>query len=346
MWFWLTEVCIATLVAANLADGLAGFTGNMPMLLSSPLSVPHVPTIGIGHFPLVINSVDTAPFGAGLPPQGREQNIAMNEQAVAMFEPVAKDIDRILETFECKKPMPFRYAPDSMVALNDLYCQMSVPALEPSRSDLPSNVRFVGTLIGGNDRRAYDKPEWFDDFILNDNTKRPLIMVTSGTLGGLSASDLIVPTIEACKSLPVRLVVCGVRISPPSDLELPSNVRWAKWIPFEDFFPHTSIVISSGGYGGISQAFASGIPMILAGTSEDKTETNLRASWTGAAINLQTQTASAEQVRKAVETMLDDGSGFKEKAMAVKKEYEACDAAGSFVSAIKELTEKFYGMKA
>lgn len=313
------------------------------MLLDSP-KIRRVPVIGLGHFPLMILSEDTAPFNSGLPSQGKEMNKKMNEGAVEMFAGINALEHRLLEPYDCAKQLPTKFLFDNWVRLSDVYCQLCVPALEPPRSDLPSNVRFCGALTGHNGPSSGKKrhPEWFQDFVLADDTNRPLVLVSSGSLPGQNVNHLILPTIEACKDLHVRVVVCAVHVELPAGVELPENVRWAQWIPFEDIFPHTSLVVSSGGYGGLSQAFANGVPMILAGMTEDKQHNGTLGAATGAAINLKTQAPSAEQVRAAV-LEIQKNPSYKEKAEELKKAYEACDPVGSIVEAIEEVSAKFFG---
>ncbi|KAF7191416.1 UDP-glucosyltransferase A1 [Pseudocercospora fuligena] len=335
-----------------------GFTGSLPSLLDSPKAI-RVPTIGIGHFPLMILSEDTAPFGTGLQSQGKEINRQLNAGAIQMFTSAHKRFVELMEPYDCKQSLPSEFPVDrwtearighslltaaslDWVMLPDIYMQLCAPRLEPYRSDLPKNVRFCGTLTGSNDKKPH--PSWWQEFVLDPNDKRPLIIVTSGSLQGLDVNHLIIPAITACRDLPVRLIVCAVHIPYPEDLELPLNTRWAKWIAFEGVFPYTSLIVSSGGYGGISQAFASGIPMILAGTSEDKAETGLRAEATGAAINLKTQAPSVHQLSDALDKMLHDTT-YKQEAMELKKAYAECNAVGSIVKAVEELADQFYGKK-
>lgn len=324
------------------ADMRTAFPGTMPIALRSP-KVRHVPIIGIGHFPLGILSKDTAPFGLGLPSQGVETNMKMNEGAIEMFSGIAALERRLLEPYECAKALPTRFHFDNWVQLCDIYCQLCVPELELPRSDLPSNVRFVGTLTGHNGSSSKKPhPDWFEDFVLADKTDRPLIIVSSGSLPGLNVNHLILPTIEACKDLAVRLVVCAVHVELPGGIPLPDNVRWAQWIPFEDIFPHTSLVISSGGYGGVSQAFANGIPMILAGMTEDKQHNGMLGEATGAAINLKTQTPSVEQIKTAV-LEVQSNATYKQRAQELKKSYAKSDPVKQFVDAIEEVSSKFFG---
>jgi UDP:flavonoid glycosyltransferase YjiC (YdhE family) len=81
---------------------------------------------------------------------------------------------------------------------------------------------------------------------------------------------------------------------------LPTNVLAAKFIPFDELFKYADVIVNNGGYGTIQQAFSGGVPMVLAGMSEDKPEACARAAWTGAAINLATQQPTPYHFRRAV----------------------------------------------
>ena len=118
-------------------------------------------------------------------------------------------------------------------------------------------------------------------------------------------------------------------------------MRVAPWLPFESLFQHASIVVTNGGFGGINQAFAAGLPMVVAGLTEDKMETTARAEMTGAAVNLKTQTAGSEQVRGALRRIMEEGT-FKEKAMELKKAYAQRDTVGLIEKTILGEVEKFY----
>jgi UDP:flavonoid glycosyltransferase YjiC (YdhE family) len=318
----------------------------MPMSLHSPY-IRHVPLIGLGHFPLGVLSKDTAPMGMGLPSQGTEKNLLLNQDAIAMFSSVDACERRLLEPYHCSKPLPSPFHFDNWVLLCDVYFQLSVPALELPRSDLPAKVRFCGALEGhnvGSNATTALLPPWFDDFVLPSPTtdSRPLILVTSGTLPGQSIDDLILPTISACATLPVRLVVCAVHVPLDPTIAIPPNVRWAQWIPFEHILPHATLVISSGGYGSITQAFAHGVPIICAGVTEEKPHTGMLAEMTGAGINLRTQTPGVERVRAAVLEMLRN-PGFGRKARELGEAYEEADPVGMIAEAVEEVAGRFFG---
>jgi UDP:flavonoid glycosyltransferase YjiC (YdhE family) len=50
-----------------------------------------------------------------------------------------------------------------------------------------------------------------------------------------------------------------------------------------------------------------GVPLVVAGNTEDKPEVAARVAWTGAGINLKTGTPSVGVIRKAVRKVLGDG---------------------------------------
>ena len=308
--------------------------GLMPMLLGAPGR--RVPIIAIGPMPILVMSKDTPPFGTAMPSQGEEKNLAMNEGVKQVFAPIDLVLQRHLREHGCPIERPSDFVFDNFYLTPDLYLQLCVPSLEPPRRDLPSNIRFIGTVLGSNDQGV--QPEWFDSFIVQESAK-PLVFVTSGSLPTMSFSELIEPTLKACADLPVRVVACTVAAKPPADFVAPDNARIAEWISFDALLPHTDIVVSNGGYGTLSQSFAAGVPMVLAGMTEDKSECCARAAATGAAINLRTQTPTEAQVKEALLEMLIRRD-FKKRATQLKEEYARHDAVKAVVEAIDEMNAK------
>jgi UDP:flavonoid glycosyltransferase YjiC (YdhE family) len=75
-------------------------------------------------------------------------------------------------------------------------------------------------------------------------------------------------------------------------------------------------------YGGFLHGVTNGVPLVLAGETEDKPEIAMRGQWSGVAVNLRTGRPSPEQVRAGVETILGDDS-FKKRVEEIKTENEA-----------------------
>jgi UDP:flavonoid glycosyltransferase YjiC (YdhE family) len=64
--------------------------------------------------------------------------------------------------------------------------------------------------------------------------------------------------------------------------------------------------ITNSGFTGVQQALGHGVPLIVAGSTEEKPLVAARVAWSGAGLDLKTGGPSAEQVRNAVRTILAD----------------------------------------
>jgi len=86
----------------------------------------------------------------------------------------------------------------------------------------------------------------------------------------------------------------------PLRAALPTNVRMERFIPHDRLLPHVDVMVTNGGYGGVQQALAHGVPLVVAGDSEDKPEVAARVRWSGAGIDLRTGRPSPGRVAEAV----------------------------------------------
>ena len=136
---------------------------------------------------------------------------------------------------------------------------------------------------------------------------------------------------------------------PRSDL--PDNVRFIGMIPadaprdwvappfwhelyYPELLPKTSVMVTNGGYGGVQMALAHGVPLVVAGTSEDKPEVATRVACSGAGMNLKTAAPKPEQVRRAVDVLLHQ-LRYRERAQALAAEYTRYDAVTLAVEAVR-----------
>lgn len=260
------------------------------------------PVVALGIFPLGVKSRDTAPFGLGVPPGrgalARWRNAALTLFAEkAVFGAVAREADELARR---TVDGPFsRFFLDWHSAA-DAVVQFTVPAFEYPRSDLPANVHFVGALPPT--APAVDLPEWWGDL----DGSRPVVHVTQGTIANADFSQLIGPTLEALAGDDVLVVASlggrvGGAVGP-----VPANARTAAYLPYDRLLPLTGVVVTNGGYGGVQQALAQGIPLVVAGKTEDKVEVAARVGWSGAGFDLRTNTPSAARVGAAVRRVLSD----------------------------------------
>jgi UDP:flavonoid glycosyltransferase YjiC (YdhE family) len=159
-------------------------------------------------------------------------------------------------------------------------------------------------------------------------------VVSQGTAANKDFGELIEPTMEALAGLDILVIALTGR---PAELtNVPSNVRTAVFIPFDLLLPYTDVLVSNAGYGGVQLALNHGVPMVLAGTTEDKPEVSAHAAWTGAAINLGTNRPQPEQLLKAIETAMTDAR-YRANARRLQNEYTSHDALAEITAVIKEL---------
>jgi MGT family glycosyltransferase len=203
-----------------------------------------------------------------------------------------------------------------------LHLQNGVAEFEYPRSDLPPQVRFVGALVDASPPDA-DRPPWWDEVV---NATRPVVHVTQGTVA-VNLDHLVRPTIRALADDDV-LVVAGIGDRDPATLgPLPPNVRVARFLPHDQLLPHVAAMVTNGGYGAVQKALSFGVPLVVAGDTEDKPEVAARVAWSGAGVNLRTGRPGADAVARAVRRVLHE-PGYRAAAGRLRASYAAAgDAA-------------------
>lgn len=326
----LQQILATTPVDAVLAEPL--FVG-AALLTELPLT-ERPPVIALGIFPLGVRSRDTAPFGLGIGPRadtiGRIRNAALgfvSERVV--FAPVAAEAHAIARRV-LGRPMS-RFFLDWHSGA-DAIVQFTVPEFEYPRSDLPAQVSFAGPLPVPASTGAL--PDWWDEL----SSGRPIVHVTQGTIANADPGELIVPTISALEASDALVVVStGGRPLAALPSPLPGNVRAATYLPYDRLLPLVDVVVTNGGYGGVQQALAHGIPIVVAGQTEDKVEVSARVGWSGAGINLKTSRPSAGQVGAAVRRVLGEPS-FRERAQALAAAFESAPGLSVLDGALARVT--------
>lgn len=293
---------------AVLAESL--FMGAALLLTDPPSSRPAIVNCGI--VPLSLASKDTAPYGLGISPTagpvGRLRNRVLQTLTEKLvFGRVQKYADAIaLGTTGSPFPAFFMDWPRTA----DCLVQFTVPEFEYPRSDLPATVHFVGPVSqsakGAADGFAGSSlPDWWEEL----DAGRPVVHVTQGTVANRDFDDLIRPAIDGLANDDVLVVVStGGRPAESLTGPLPGNVRVAAYLPYDELLAKTDVFVTNGGYGGVQFALRHGVPLVVAGETEEKTEVCARVAWSGAGINLRTNRAAPDAVAKAVRRVLEDGS--------------------------------------
>lgn len=294
----ITDLLAAEPTDAVLAD--PAVTG-AAFLLGHPLG-DRPPVLMCGILPLMITSRDTAPYGLGLTPLrgplGRLRNraLAMITDRLAMSG-VHRIADRDYTELH-HRPIPFAVLDWARHA--DAIVQFTVPEFEYPRSDAPATLHFAGPISASGSEAP--RPPWWHDL---DGTA-PVVHLTQGTAANADYGQLIEPALEGLADENVIMAVATggrpVDTLPP----LPANARAAEFLPYDELLPRSAVYVTNGGYGGVQYALRYGVPIVAAGSHEDKPEVLGRIAWSGVGVRLGTEAPKPAAIRRAVRAVLDD----------------------------------------
>lgn len=294
-----------------LALSLAAPYGSRPLLIT------------LGIFGPLFHSEDAAPAGRGILPlpgePGRALNRELNAQAVQAFGEIQAYAEEVFASIGLKLD---EFVFDAVLHHSDHYLQLTVPGFEYPRGDVPSHFRFVGPVPPNPPAADFEPPAWWSEL----SGERRVVVVTQGTLANDDLAELVVPTLRALADLDVLVVAATARDDGPDDVRrrlgtVPDNVRLAGFVPFEHLLPLADVLVTNGGYGGVHVALRHGVPMVVAGDSEDKPEVAARVEWSGTGVNLRTARPRESAVRAAVQAVLNDAS-FRLRAQTLSQEIE------------------------
>ncbi len=279
-------------------------TGGWPVALGAPGMRPAA-TIGIGVSVLTALSTDAAPFGLGLPPDatpaGRARNAEVNAGYREAMAPTQSHLQQTLTTLGVTGRVPFFF--DCLAGSPDRTLQLCPEGFEYPRPDAPSGVRFIGPLPADPPAADVQLPAWWADV---ENAEQ-VIVVSQGTVANQDTTALFEPALRALANLDA-LVVLTTGHDGPVLIDVPDNARVAGFVPFDLLLPHTNVLVTNAGYGGVLKALSHGVPMVVAGDTEDKPEVTARVAWSGTGINLGTGHPDDDTIGHAVRTILTDPS--------------------------------------
>ena len=300
------------------ADVLVGDTVTGSLYLRSEMRGP--PSAEISVLPLCLPSCDIAPYGLGLLPgstwltrtRNRLLNFLILHILLRDITTYANKVRRDLSLKPLTGPLFSR-----MFRTVSLVMVISSPAFEYPRRDQPANIHYIGPIPCEPDRQ-FRPPAWWSDL----SNAEPVILVNQGTIATV-LDDLVVPAIQGLKDQPMQVVAVPVRDGQLG--ELPANVHADVFIPFDHLLPHVDVMVTNGGYGGTQLALAYGVPLVVAGETEDKREVAARVEWSGAGINLKKQRPSPGAIREAVREVLENPI-YRENARRIQEDFAKYDA--------------------
>jgi UDP:flavonoid glycosyltransferase YjiC (YdhE family) len=191
-------------------------------------------------------------------------------------------------------------------------------------------VRFIGALLDSAGSSEFTPPPWWPEL----DGGRPVVHVTQGTVA-TDAGQLLRPTLDALADEDMLVVATTGReiagLGPVS-----ANARVERFIPHARLLPHVDVMVTNGGFGGISNALTHGVPLVGAGDSQEKPEVLARLAWSGAGIDLKTGNPSPYRIRTAVRRVLGTPS-YRENARRIQSDLARHDARREAAELLEQL---------
>lgn len=306
------------------------------MLLAAHTAGTRPPVVVAGVLPLMLSSRAVPPFGLGLQPWSGPLVRGVNRSRNALlrtlvekvvFRPVQRDVDALYRAVHGRPADAFIL---NWVSRADAIVQFTVPAFEYPRPDATVPLRFAGPI---SRPAGTDLPAWWPDL----DTARRIVLVTQGTIANTDLTELIRPTLDGLAGEDL-LVLVATGGPPVEELgSLPSNARAAEFLPYDALFPRLDAMVTNGGYGGVHYALAHGVPLVVAGGTEDKPEVAARVAWSGTGIDLRTGRPTPKAVHRAVRRVLDT-PGYRLASTAIGAQIDAARGVDELVDTVTALT--------
>ena len=285
----------------------------------------------VGINPLRTN--ESPPYGSGQLPAtssvGRWRNRMTNRFFGILLKGVTTTFNERRQTIGLPSIPKNRTVYDYLMS-PFLHLQGTTPAFEFPYRELPPPIHFVGPMLPPAPT-GFEEPSWWSEL----KSGRPVVHVTQGTVA-TDIVELVQPTILALADEAVLVVVTTPE---PEKLDtLPANVRVERMIPHQVLLPYVDVMVTNGGYNGVKVALAYGVPLVAAGKSEDKPEVCSRIAWSGAGINLKTDSPAPAQLKQAIQKVLSNPS-YRQKAEAIRSDFARHDSPTEAAELLEQLAQ-------
>lgn len=219
-----------------------------------------------------------------------------------------------------------------------LHLQGAVPSFDYPRRHLPRAVHWVGALRP-DPPRDWTPPAWWPEVV---ESRRPVVHVTQGSIRP-DMSELVVPALRGLAGEDVLVVVTTggpdrAQVEAAHGGSLPANARVTPFVPYDLMFGRASTVVTNGGYTGVTLALSHGLPLVQAGTTEEKAEIGARIRWSGVGLALRTSRPGPDAVRDGVRRVLTEPS-FRAAAGRMRDEMAPHDAGREGAALLERLAE-------
>ena len=186
-----------------------------------------------------------------------------------------------------------------------LYLVPSVAEFDNRRRDLPPSVRYVGPCLW--DKHTGDPPPAWIKEIPPD---RPVVLVDEGSLFTHEPRVLALAA-RGLADLPVTVVLLagdGRDVARLNLGPLPANARLLPHAPLSDALPLADVLVTNGNSESVLAGLRAGLPLVVLPSIWDQAEMAWRVQETGVGLRVSPWRATANRLRRAVQSVLDDPS--------------------------------------
>jgi MGT family glycosyltransferase len=194
----------------------------------------------------------------------------------------------------------------------------------------PGHYVFVGPSIEArSDDTTFDWA-WLDRA---REERRPVVLVSLGTLNWPNGGRFFSVAAEALGGLPVRAVV----VAPPELIpDPPPNVLVTPWVPQLALMPHLDAVVSHGGHNTVCEALAHGLPLVVAPVRDDQPAIADQVVRAGAGVRVAFRRVGPEDLRRAIDRVLTD-EALRAGAARVQASFAAAGGAPEAADGLERL---------
>jgi len=265
----------------------------------------NVPVVAVGVVPLAEESADLAPYGSGLPPALHpSERLAYASMRQELYSETYQESIGLYSSMLDGNDIVHKRStlPDTLIRQASLYLQVGPASFEYPRGDFGTNIQFIGGLYPPS-VPGY-MPHWYDTRI---DRYKTVILVTQGCRE-TDPAKLLIPTLENFKNSTDTLIIAttgGHNTTALREQYSADNIIIEDFIPFDDVMRHADVFVTNGGYGGVLYSLKYGVPVVAAGTEDQRNEVSARIEYFECGIDLRVEHPTAKGLQLAIDAVLN-----------------------------------------
>lgn len=278
---------------------------------------------------------EVPPFGLGLPRPRSAYTGALAQLAARGMDLFAGRFRRTASELRGRHGLPpLTVSAIEFMGRMPLYLVPSTSELDYERTDLPPSVHYVGHC-DWHGSRSTRLVSWLDDL----RRDQPWVYVTEGTVR-LGDPFLLRAAAQGLADMPLQVIMTTGGSRDPAELDLgrlAPNIHVVRFVPHDQLFPHTDLVISTGGGGTVLGALSAGVPQLIAPTEWDKPENAQRVAEAGAGLRQSPWRLTPKRLRTATEKILGEPS-FRQCAQRIADSFARLGGASRAADLVEALS--------